>query len=126
MYMAFPCVSAGKESTCNAGDLCSTLGWEDPRRRERLPTPVFWCGEFNGLYSSWGCKKLDTTERLSLSLMNIDKHPFFFFFFQFLLCWVFVVVGRGYYSCRTQVCLAVAQGPCVWCMSLGALWHVGS
>ena len=33
-----------------------------PWRRERLPTPVFWPGEFHGLYSSWGCKELDTTE----------------------------------------------------------------
>ena len=23
------------------------LGWEDPWRRERLPTPVFWPGEFH-------------------------------------------------------------------------------
>ena len=23
-------------------------------RRERLPTPVFWPGEFHGLYSPWG------------------------------------------------------------------------
>ena len=37
-------------------------------RRERLPTPVFWPGEFHGLYSLWGCKDLDTTEWLSLSL----------------------------------------------------------
>jgi len=26
----FPCGSAGKESACNAGDLGSFLGWEDP------------------------------------------------------------------------------------------------
>ena len=38
-----------------------------PWRRERLPTPAFWPGEFHGLYSPWGCKELDTTERLSLS-----------------------------------------------------------
>ena len=25
-----------------------------PWRRERLPTPVFWPGEFHGLYSPWG------------------------------------------------------------------------
>ena len=37
-------------------------------RRERLPTPVFWPGEFHGLYSPWGRKELDTTEQLSLSL----------------------------------------------------------
>ena len=35
-------------------------------KRERLPTPVFWPGEFQGLYSPWGHKELDTTERLSL------------------------------------------------------------
>ena len=38
-----------------------------PWRRERLPTPVFWPGEFHRLYSPWGCKESDTTERLSLS-----------------------------------------------------------
>ena len=39
-----------------------------PWRREWLPTPVFWPGEFHGLYSPWGRKELDMTERLSLSL----------------------------------------------------------
>ena len=39
-----------------------------PWRRERLPTPVLWPGEFHGLYSPWGHKELDTTEQLSLSL----------------------------------------------------------
>ena len=39
-----------------------------PWRRERLPTPVFWLGEFQGLYSPWGCKESDTTEQLSVSL----------------------------------------------------------
>ena len=33
-----------------------------PWRRERLPTPVFWSGEFHGLYSTWGRKESDTTE----------------------------------------------------------------
>ena len=37
--------SVGKESTRNAGDLAQSLGWKDPWRRERLPTPVFWPGE---------------------------------------------------------------------------------
>ena len=39
-----------------------------PWRRERLPTPVFWPGEFHGLYSPWSRKESDTTERLSLSV----------------------------------------------------------
>ena len=37
-------------------------------RWDRLPTPVFWPGEFHGLYSPWGRKELDMTEGLSLSL----------------------------------------------------------
>ena len=37
-----------------------------PWRRDRLPTPVFRPGEFHGLYSPWGLKESDTTERLSL------------------------------------------------------------
>ena len=35
-------------------------------RRKRLPTTVFWAGEFHRLDSPWGCKELDTTEQLSL------------------------------------------------------------
>ena len=36
-----------------------------PWRRERLPTPVFWPGEFQGLYGPCCHKELDTTEWLS-------------------------------------------------------------
>ena len=43
-----------------------SLGQEDPLEKGRLPTPVFWPGEFLGLYSPWIRKELDTTERLSL------------------------------------------------------------
>ena len=41
-----------------------------PWRMEQLPTPVFWLGDFHGLYSPWCCKELDTTEWLSLSLFS--------------------------------------------------------
>ena len=41
-------------------------GGKIPWRRERLPTPVFWLGESQGLYSPWGCKESDMTERLTL------------------------------------------------------------
>ena len=45
-----------------------------PWRRERLPTPVLWPGEFHGLYiySPWHCNESDTTERLSRSLSISD------------------------------------------------------
>ena len=45
-----------------------SLGGKIPWRRERLPTPIFWPGEFHGLYSPWGRKESDTTERPSLHL----------------------------------------------------------
>ena len=61
----FPCGSPGKESTCNVEDLDPWVG-KNPRRRERLPTPVFW-PEFRGLYSPWGHKESATTEQPSLS-----------------------------------------------------------
>ena len=66
--MGFPCASA-EESTCNVGDLglipgFGRLSW----RRERLPTPVSWPGEFHGLDTPCGHKESDTTEQLSLSL----------------------------------------------------------
>ena len=39
---------------------------------ERLTTPVFWPGEFHGLYSPWGRKESDTTERLSQTTLVIQ------------------------------------------------------
>ena len=37
-----------------------------PWRRERLPTPVFWPGEFHRQYIVHGVAELDTAEQLSL------------------------------------------------------------
>ena len=45
-----------------------------PWRRERVPTPVFWPGEFHGLYSPWGLKELDTTEWLLLHFTCDREH----------------------------------------------------
>ena len=50
-----------------------SLGWEDPWRRARQPTPVFLPGEFYGerslaCYSPWGHKESDTTEHFYLYL----------------------------------------------------------
>ena len=46
-----------------------------PWRRERLPTSAFWPGEFHGLYSPWGRKESDTTERLSLHFTTLASLP---------------------------------------------------
>ena len=45
-----------------------------PWRSERLPTPVFWSGEFHGLYSPWSCKESDTTEQLSPVFLPGESH----------------------------------------------------
>ena len=75
-YWCFPGGSAGKESARNAGDLGSIPAWgKIPWGRERLPTPVFWPGEFHGLQSPWGCKVSNTTERLSLHILHTAKLP---------------------------------------------------
>ena len=59
---------AGRESTCNVGDLGSIPGLgRFPWRREGLSTLVLWPGEFHGLYSPLGHKESHTTEPLSLS-----------------------------------------------------------
>ena len=70
--------AAGNESTSNARDLGLIPGLGRSWRRERLPTPVFWPGEFHGLYSPWSHEESDTTEWLSL-------HFTFLFFFYFLI-----------------------------------------
>ena len=51
----------------------SSLGWENPLEKEKLPTPLFWLGESHGLYSLLACKESDTTERLSLSTKLADR-----------------------------------------------------
>ena len=69
----FPCGSAGKESTCKAGDLGPIPGLERSPG-EGKGYPLQYSGLENSMdcmYSPWGWKESDTTERLWLSL-HID------------------------------------------------------
>ena len=55
-----------------------SLGREDLLEKSGGPTPVFLPGEFHRQgnlvgYSPWGCKELDTTEQLTLSLSSISQ-----------------------------------------------------
>ena len=49
-----------------------SLGWEDPLEKEMaihsstLAWKILWTVEPGGLYSSWGRKESDTTQRLSM------------------------------------------------------------
>ena len=66
--LGFPGSLAGKDSTCNVGDLglIPRLGRSLAEGNGYFPSM-----EFHGLYSPWGPKQLDMTERLSLSLQSV-------------------------------------------------------
>ena len=53
-----------------------SLGWEDLLEKGKATHSSTLAGEFHGLYSQWGCKKLDTTERLALNLLLCSGHLF--------------------------------------------------
>ena len=73
MFLGFPCGSAGKTSSCNAGDLGSIPGLgRSLEEGEGYPL------QYSGLENSMECiakggKELDTAERLLLSL-SYDCH----------------------------------------------------
>ena len=59
--LGFPGGSVVKNLPVNAGDVGSSLGWEDPLEKEWQPTPVFLPGKFHGQrrlvgYSPWGLR----------------------------------------------------------------------
>ena len=61
----FPTGSDGKESTCNVEDLGLIPGLgRSSGEGNWLLTPLFWSGEFHGLYSPWCHKELDMTEQV--------------------------------------------------------------
>ena len=72
--LGLPGGARGEEPPARAGDMRHGFDpWvgKTPWRRARLSTPVFLPGESHGQkslvgYSPWGCKKSDTTERLSV------------------------------------------------------------
>ena len=73
-----------------------------PWRREWLPSPVFWPGEFRGLHSPWGHKQLDMTEQLSVwnclpeSHLLPRKHYITLFSLQWkLFCGVVIISLDG-------------------------------
>ena len=99
VFLGFPCGSAGKESTCTVGDLGSIPVLErSSGEGKRLPNPIFWPGEFHGLYSPWGHKESNMTEWLSLSFA--DKC--FVYFLLNLCLWNFSLCCDKWASQVTQ------------------------
>ena len=74
--MGFPGGSASKEPPCNAGDLGLILGWEDSLEKGNITySSILAWRKLHGLYSPWGRKELDTTERYTLlfSILSISS-----------------------------------------------------
>ena len=62
-------------------------------RRERLPTPVFWPGEFHGLYSPWGHKEsesLDYNLLFKTELAHIHSLSFLKIFTNHSVCFLLI------------------------------------
>ena len=70
---SFPGGSDGKESTCNEGNLASIPGsGKSPAEGTGYPLQCSYLENpmdrgAGRLYSPWGCKELNTSERLTLS-----------------------------------------------------------
>ena len=93
-YISFTCGSAGKESTCNAGDLGSSH-WVGRCPEEEKVYPFHILTWRIPCTSQWGHKELDTTEWLSLTFstlylpqMWITIHLHFMTFLHFLQDWL--------------------------------------
>ena len=71
VFLGFPCEPAGKESTCNAGDLGSIPGSErSPGERKGYPLQYSSLeNSMDCIVSPWCCKQSDMAEQLSLSIM---------------------------------------------------------
>ena len=73
-FLGFPGGSASKESACNAGDLVS-IPWLGRSLGEGNGYPFQYSGLENSrdcMYSPWGCKESDTSERLSLHFISCE------------------------------------------------------
>ena len=72
----FPCGSAGKESACNAGDLLSSLGQEDPLEKGKATRSSILAWRIPWTVGPWGHKESDTTEQLSHSGSNTGSNNY--------------------------------------------------
>ena len=73
--MGFLGGSDSKESACNAGNLGSIPGLGRSPGEGNVNLAIFLPGKSHAerslaSYSPWGCKELDTTEQLTLSLSH--------------------------------------------------------
>ena len=85
-------------------------------RREELPNPVFWPGEFHGPYSPWGHKELDMTEWLSLHFLSIN--------FMYIISNIYPPTQARYYYAHFAVKKSEVQKvKLAWnCITIQTVW----
>jgi len=89
VFLGFPCGSAGKESTCNAGDLGSIPGWEGPLAKGKATHSSILAWSIVHVQSmgsqSW--------MQLSLSLYSLNCNHVFVMVLKSLIHFVFQSLG---------------------------------
>ena len=72
VFLGFPCGSAGKNLPAMWETWVWSLGWKDPLEKGKAThsSILDW-----RLYSPWGHKESDTTERLSLYVLRMEIAP---------------------------------------------------
>ena len=106
-----------------------------PWRRERLPTPVFWPGEFHGLYRPWGHKESHTTEWLSLHyvheyfLLVLSQWCLFLLFLHFVpstqtqaFITIFLIYCNSLITVPLFPCLLPSVPPPLWWQNSSSTW----
>ena len=109
VFLGFPGGSAGEESACNVGDLglIPELGRPPGEGNSRLPTPVFWPGEFHGLHSPWVTKSQKQLSDIHLHSLEGCNDP---------------LEKRKVFPCRVNSGLSsTIIGPHLTCPSCGPL-----
>ena len=61
--------------------LVQFLGQKIPWRRDRLLTPAFWPGEFQGLYSLWSCRVRHDWATFTHKIIHFSKRKQIWFIF---------------------------------------------
>ena len=75
VFMGFSCGSAIKNLPALQETWVQLWTRKIPWRRERLPTPVFWPGEFHELYSLWGHKNHTQMRDFHFIFKSYDLNP---------------------------------------------------
>ena len=123
VFLGFPGSSAGKESTCNVGDLGSIPGLERlPGEGKGYPL------QYSGLENSMDCiihgvtKELDTTERLPLHFTCSHK----FWTWEKQNCWVLEYLHLGLFIILKDTAKDIIHSPFIglhWFMPTSSIWR---